>query len=110
MAAVTITTSTSQTSSPFFGLFFKRYMDKLNVTCGYPGLSFINTAKRAMDLLNIGIYGLAPKSNIQVGNELLMDEVIVKASEMKSVRVADRSMKHIFLWLFLFWSTICDAM
>ena len=88
MAAVTITTSTSETSSPFFGLFFKRYMDKLNVTCGYPGLSFINTAKRAMDLLNIGIYGLAPKSNIQVGNEFLMDEVIGKASEMKSVRVA----------------------
>ena len=86
MAAVTITTSTFKTSSPFFGLFFKRYMDKLNVTCGYPGLSFINTAKRAMDLLNIGIYGLAPKSNIQVGNEFLMDEVIGKASSIKLVR------------------------
>ena len=41
-----------------------------------------------MALLNIGLYGLALKSNFQVGNELLMDEVIVNTSSMKSVRAA----------------------
>ena len=53
-----------------------------------PGLYFINTAERAMDFLDIGLSGLALKSNVQLGDELLMDEVIVKASLMKSVRSA----------------------
>ena len=41
-----------------------------------------------MDFLDIGLSGLALKSNVQLGDELLMDEVIVKASLMKSVRSA----------------------
>ena len=53
-----------------------------------PGLYFINTAERAMDFLDIGLSGLALKSNVQLGDELLMDEVIFKASLMKSVRSA----------------------
>ena len=39
-----------------------------------------------MDFMNIGISGFALKSNFQVGYKLLMDEVIGKASSMKSVR------------------------
>ena len=49
-----------------FGLFILRNMDKLNVTRGYPGLSFLNTSERAMDFLNIGLSGFALKSNVQV--------------------------------------------
>ena len=41
-----------------------------------------------MDSLNIGIYGLALKSNVQVGDEFFIDEVIYKASSMKLVRAA----------------------
>ena len=54
-------------------------MDKLNGTHGFPGLSLINMAKSAMDLLNIGLYGLVLKFNVQLGNELLMYQVIGKA-------------------------------
>ena len=39
-----------------------------------------------MALLNIGLSGHALKSNVQVGDELLMYQVISKASLMKSVR------------------------
>ena len=41
-----------------------------------------------MALLNIGLYGLALKSNVQIGYETLMDEVIGKPSSMKSARAA----------------------
>ena len=58
------------------------------MTRGCPGLSFINSANRAMALLNIGISDLALKSNVQVGNKLFMDEVIGKALSMKSARAA----------------------
>ena len=43
-----------------------------------------------MYLLNIGLSGLALRSNIQVGYEFLMDEVIGNAPLMKSVRAAVR--------------------
>ena len=69
-----------------FGLLILGIMHKLNVTCGFPGLSFINTSKRAMSLLNIGLSGHVLKSNVQVGHELLMYEVIWNATSMKSVR------------------------
>ena len=62
-----------------FGLFLLGNMDKLNVTHGWPSISFLNAAERAMDFLNIGISGLALKSNVQVGNQLLTDEVIGNA-------------------------------
>ena len=39
-----------------------------------------------MSLLNICLYGHALDSNAQVGNELLMDEVIGKTTSMKSVK------------------------
>ena len=39
-----------------------------------------------MAMLNIGLSGLTLKSNVQVGDESWMDEVIGKASLMKSVR------------------------
>ena len=41
-----------------------------------------------MSFLNIGLSGLAFKSNVQVGNELFMDDVIGKSSLMKSVVAA----------------------
>ena len=41
-----------------------------------------------MDFLTIGIYGLALKANVQVGDTFLMDEVIGNSSSMKSVRAA----------------------
>ena len=71
-----------------FGLLILGNMDKLNFTRGFPGLYFTNTDERNIALLNVGIYGLALKSNVQSGYELLMDEVIGKASLMKSVRTA----------------------
>ena len=58
------------------------------MTHGCPGVPFINTAKRAMSLMSIGISGLAFKSNFQVGDKLLMDEVIGKASLKNSVKEA----------------------
>ena len=61
-------------------------MNNLNMTRGCPGLSFINTAERDMDLLNIFISGPALNSNVQVGDEFLMNEVIGNASTMKSVK------------------------
>ena len=69
-----------------FGLFILGNMDKLNVTFGCFGIYFLNKVKRAMDLLNIGLSGLALKSNVQVGDALLMDEVIGNASTMNSAR------------------------
>ena len=48
-------------------------------------LDWIQMANRDMDFLNIGLFGLGLKSNVQVGNEFLMDEFIGKASSMKSV-------------------------
>ena len=71
-----------------FGLFILGNMDKLNVTHGFTGIYFLNTAKRAVALMNIGLSGLVSKSNVQVGDELFMDEVIGNASLMKSVRSA----------------------
>ena len=41
-----------------------------------------------MDFLNIGISGLELKSNVQVGDTFFVDEVIGKASLLKSVRAA----------------------
>ena len=58
------------------------------MACGCPGIYFLNTAKRAMDFLNIGLSGLALKSNVQGVDELLMDEVIGKELLMKSVKAA----------------------
>ena len=66
-----------------FSLFILGNMYNRNVTCGCPGLYFPNTAERAMDLLNIIISGFVLKSNFQVGDKLLVDEVIGKASLMK---------------------------
>ena len=41
-----------------------------------------------MAFLDIGLSGLALKSNVQIGDEFFMDEVIGKESSMKSVRSA----------------------
>lgn len=41
-----------------FGLFLLENMDKLNITCGCPSLSFLNTGERPMSLLNISLSGL----------------------------------------------------
>ena len=71
-----------------FDLFLLGNMDNLNVTCGCPGLSFINAAERVMAFLNIGIFVIALISNAQVGDELLMDEVIGNILSMKLVREA----------------------
>ena len=38
-----------------FGLFILGNMDKLNVTHGCPGLSFLNTGEKPMSLLHIGL-------------------------------------------------------
>ena len=67
-------------------LFILGIMDKLNMTCGCPGLSFLNIADRSMVFLNIGISGIVLKSNGQIGNEFWIDEVIGNASLIKSVR------------------------
>ena len=72
-----------QNKLALFGLFLLGNMDKLNVTRGWHGLSFLNIAKRSMNFLNIGIYGLALNSNFQIGDALLMNEVIDKAYLMK---------------------------
>ena len=61
-----------------FSLFILGNMDKLNVRHERPGLSFLNTAEITMDFLNIGLSGIVLKSNVQVGNGLFMDEVVVK--------------------------------
>ena len=71
-----------------FGLFLLGNTYNLNMTCGCPVLYFLNTAKRAMALLNIGLSSLVLKSCVQVGYEFLMDEVIGKASSIKLVREA----------------------
>ena len=55
-----------------FGIFIFGNMEKINVTRGFPGISFLHTDKRSMAFLNIGISGLALKSHVQVGDELLM--------------------------------------
>ena len=39
-----------------------------------------------MACLNIGLFGIVLRSNVQVGHEFLMDEVIGNASLMKSMR------------------------
>ena len=51
-------------------------------------LDWIQMANRDMDFLNIGLFGLGLKSNVQVGNAFLMYEVIGKASLTKSVITA----------------------
>ena len=56
------------------------------MTCGFPGLSFLNTSERAMYLLNICLCGLVLKSNVQVGDEFLMDDFIGNASSMRLLR------------------------
>ena len=66
-----------------FSLFILGNMDNRNVTCSCPGFYFLNTSERAMDLLNIVLSGLVLKSNFQVGDKLLVDEVIGKAPSMK---------------------------
>ena len=66
-----------------FGRILLGNMDKLNVTRGFPGISFLNTAEGGMALLNIGISGILLKSNIQVGKKILMDEVIGKSLSIK---------------------------
>ena len=69
-----------------FGLFLLGNMDKLNVARVCPGVYFLNISNRAMDFLNIGLSGLTLKSNVQVGDEFLIGEVIGKVSSMKLVR------------------------
>ena len=71
-----------------FCLFLLGNMDKLNMTLGFPGLYFINTSEGGMALLNISIYGLALKSNVQVGKEFLMDEITRKTLSVKSTRAS----------------------
>ena len=68
-----------------FSLFILGNMENRNVTCGCPGFYFPNTSERAMALLNIVLSGLVLKSNFQVGDKLLVDEVIDKAPSIKSV-------------------------
>ena len=46
------------------GIFLLGNMDKLNVTRVCPVISFLNTAKRDIDFLNIVISGLPLKSNV----------------------------------------------
>ena len=55
---------------------------------GFPGLYFLNAVERTMDFLTIGISGIELKSNVQLGNELLMYKVTGKESSTKSARVA----------------------
>ena len=93
-----------------FSLFILGNMYKFNVTRGCTGIYFLNTAERAMYFLNTGLSELALKSNVQVGNEFLMYEVIGNAPSMKSARQLCRSMTHSFLWILLFWSAVWDAM
>ena len=58
------------------------------MTHGFPGISFLNTANRAMALLNIGISLLEFNYDVHLVHEFLMDEVIGNASSMKSVGAA----------------------
>ena len=60
-------------------------MDKLNITRGCPGLSFLNTGEKPMTLINIVLSGLSLKSEVKTGDEFLMDEVIGGAVSMKLV-------------------------
>ena len=48
-----------------FGLFILGNMDKLNVACGYPGISFPNISGRSMYFMNIDLSGIALKSNVK---------------------------------------------
>ena len=93
-----------------FSLFILGNMYKFNVTRGCTGIYFLNTAERAMYFLNTGLSELALKSNVQVGNEFLMYEVIGNAPSMKSARQLCRSMTHSFLWILLFWRTVWGTM
>ena len=77
-----------QNQLTLFSVFLLGNMYKLNVTYRCPGLSFLKISMRALDLLNIGLSVLALKSSFQVGYELLMGEVIGKASSMKLLRAA----------------------
>ena len=63
---------------PLFGRNILGNMYKLNVTRGFPGISFLDTSEGGMALLNIGISGLSLNSNVQVCNKFLMYEVIGK--------------------------------
>ena len=62
-----------------------------------------------MALLNISLSGLALKSNVQVGDELFMDEVIGKASSMKTVRAAVQEYDTYLPLVVMFWSAIWDV-
>ena len=71
----------------YLGLFFIGNMDTLVETCGFPGLSYLKTCKRAMLLFNIGLSSLA--LSLDVGkDEWLMTEVLLEEMSMKTVRAA----------------------
>ena len=56
-------------------------------TRGCPGLSYLNTCKRPMSLLNIGLSSLAVSLDV-VEDKWLMTEVLSGAMSMKTVRAA----------------------
>ena len=56
------------------------------MTRGCHGIYFLTIAKRSMALLDIDHCGIALNSNVQVGNNFLMDVFIGKAPSTKSVR------------------------
>ena len=71
----------------YLGLFLIGNMDTLMETHGCPGILYLNTCKREILLLNIGLSSLV--LSLGVGeDEWLMTEVILGAISMKDVRAA----------------------
>ena len=70
-----------------FALFLVGNMDMFLATRDCPGLSYLNTAERAMAILNIGLSGLSLSidSNIE---EWLFSEILKGALSIKAVRNA----------------------
>ena len=62
-------------------------MDKLSSIRGCPGLSYLNTAERAMLVLNLGLANLALSIDPNA-DEWLLNEVLAGTSSMKAVRAA----------------------
>ena len=68
-----------------FALFLVGNMYKLLATRGCPGFSCLNTAERAIAILNIGLSGLA-LSIYPNTEELLLSEFLKGSMSIKSVR------------------------
>ena len=62
-------------------------MDNLVETCGFPGILYLNTYKREMLLLNIGLLALALALNVGE-DDWILKEGLSGSLSMKDIRAA----------------------